>query len=283
MTCKNCQAELSENTRYCLECGARVIRNRLNFKNLMHQLGEEFFNYDNKILKTLKHLITRPEDVIDGYVKGTRKKYMNPISLMTISLAISGIQMYLIKNFFPDFFVNPVVTDMNVDEKNRVAAEAIQDFSLKMADAVEITTFITIPLLALISYIIFWNLKKYNYIEHLIIYLYTYPVTSIFSSILTIIAALFDSSAAIAVVGFVILPVMLIYNIYVLKRTMGIDWPRMLLKTFLFFVLAFGLYIMFIIIFGIIFFVYLKLGGEIPEIMKPFYELGRSAAENQNK
>ncbi|MGB3152312.1 MAG: DUF3667 domain-containing protein [Maribacter sp.] len=35
---------------------------------------------DNTFLKTLLHLLIKPEIVVDGYIGGIRKKYLNPIS-----------------------------------------------------------------------------------------------------------------------------------------------------------------------------------------------------------
>ena len=81
MNCKNCHTELSEHDDYCRNCGARIIRNRLTFRNLFEHLSETFFNYDNKLLRTLIDLIKKPEDVIVGYINGVRKKYVNPISM----------------------------------------------------------------------------------------------------------------------------------------------------------------------------------------------------------
>ena len=52
MNCKNCHTELHDHDDYCPNCGARVIRNRLTFKNLFEHISETFFNYDNKLLRT---------------------------------------------------------------------------------------------------------------------------------------------------------------------------------------------------------------------------------------
>ena len=70
MDCKNCGYHLDPTEKYCHKCGARVIHNRLTTKGLMSQLGEEFLNYDNKLLKTFKDLVKKPEVVIDGFING---------------------------------------------------------------------------------------------------------------------------------------------------------------------------------------------------------------------
>ena len=84
MNCKNCEISLTGTDDFCKNCGAKVIKNRLTLKNLFLHISETFFNYDNKLLKTILHLFTKPEYVIDSYVNGVRKKYINPIFKDTI-------------------------------------------------------------------------------------------------------------------------------------------------------------------------------------------------------
>lgn len=76
MNCKNCDTALQPEISFCYKCGAKVIKNRITFKNLAVYFGETFLNYDNKFLQTVINLIKDPKDVIDGYVKGVRKKYI---------------------------------------------------------------------------------------------------------------------------------------------------------------------------------------------------------------
>ena len=92
MNCKNCDANLNQNSDYCNNCGAKVIRNRLTIKTLFSHFSEQFLNYDNKFLQTFIHLFTKPEDVIGSYINGTRKKYVNVISYF----AIAGFVCWLV-------------------------------------------------------------------------------------------------------------------------------------------------------------------------------------------
>ena len=70
MNCKNCHTELKELDDYCKSCGGKVVRNRLTLKHLFEHLSETFFNYDNKLLRTIIDLVRIPEKVIDSYVIG---------------------------------------------------------------------------------------------------------------------------------------------------------------------------------------------------------------------
>ena len=100
MNCKNCEGSLRTDYSYCSNCGAKVIRNRLTIKNLWYDVTERFFNVDNTFLKTFLHLFSKPEVVVDSYVKGVRKRYLNPIAYFTIALTLSGILLYILKKFF---------------------------------------------------------------------------------------------------------------------------------------------------------------------------------------
>ena len=109
MNCKNCNTKLPEHLNYCYLCGAKVIRNRLTLKNLIASFSEQFLNYDNKFLQTFLMLIKNPGEVINSYINGTRKKYVNVISYFAIAITISGLQIYILQKYPMDFdaYLNP--------------------------------------------------------------------------------------------------------------------------------------------------------------------------------
>lgn len=60
MECKNCDTDLSDQYKYCRECGAKVINERITFRKLLGEAFNQTFGWDNKFFITLKTLITRP-------------------------------------------------------------------------------------------------------------------------------------------------------------------------------------------------------------------------------
>ncbi len=281
MNCKNCNTSLSVNTiSYCLNCGARIIRNRLTFKGLLKQAGEEFFNLDNRLLKTFSHLITKPQEVINGYIKGTRKKYVNPISFVAISIALSGIQFFIINSFFNNFIENTnTQTTQNINSD--VTNQLIKEWMAFIGDYAGIIAFMTIPLMALISYFVFYNIKKYNFVEHNVIYLYTYAVISVLGVLLTVIFFFFRNVIDnwLSLVSIISMPVMILYNFYILKKLHNIGFLRMIWKTIWFLIVGFIIYILVIIVFSLLFFVYLKLGGEMPDFLQQVFDAGVVAGQ----
>ena len=64
-------------------------------RSIAADINEQFLNIDNKFLKTFFHLFTKPDVVIGGFINGTRKKYINVIQYLAISLTLLGVQLFI--------------------------------------------------------------------------------------------------------------------------------------------------------------------------------------------
>ena len=236
MKCKNCHTELDEHDDYCRSCGAKVIRNRLTFKNLFEHLSETFFNYDNKLLRTFVQLFKYPEDVIVGYINGVRKKYINPISFFGLALTLSGLSLFIIKKFylqyldFSDLFEG-VAASQNI-------AEATSGGALEY-NSIVYSCFV--PLFAFISWIVFLD-KKYNFTEHVIIYLYSMSLVSVVSvfAAQTVLILAPDSYLLFSLLSW---PLMFLYHCYILKRIFKLSYGNLILKSIIFLAIFFVIYI----------------------------------------
>jgi hypothetical protein len=216
MICKNCQTELKPNSNYCYECGGKVIEKRLTLKNLMHHLGETFFNYDNKLLHTIIDLIKIPEKVIDGYVNGIRKRYINPISFFGISLTLTGFSIFIIKKFYKNALDASQLFDTSELYSNKMSQDIMAssaDWSLEYSSLIYASM---IPLFAIISWLLFSN-KRYNFTEHLVSYMYSMSLYSITSVILGLFILVIAPSYYLAF-GMCLYVVVLLYHCYLLKR-----------------------------------------------------------------
>jgi len=128
MLCKNCETNLNEKSDFCHLCGAKVIRNRLTLKNLLNDFSEQFLNYDNKFLLTFIHLFTKPEIVIDGYINGTRKKYVNVISYFAIALTITGLEYFIVRSFHPEFLDLSAISTKGTEAFTNNILKFVQDY-----------------------------------------------------------------------------------------------------------------------------------------------------------
>jgi hypothetical protein len=103
MLCKNCQNTLNQNSKFCQSCGAKVIGHRITMGHLATEMKEGFFSIDSsKPVRTFTSMFHKPEEVIDGYIIGTRKKFIHAFGYFTIAITLSSFFYFIAFNFFPD-------------------------------------------------------------------------------------------------------------------------------------------------------------------------------------
>ncbi|PHR71635.1 MAG: hypothetical protein COA67_06370 [Lutibacter sp.] len=108
---------------------------------------------------------------------------------------------------------------------------------------------LNVPMYALLSKITFFNIKKYNYTEHLVVFMFITAQLSIIGVILMLFSAVLGTS--IMVISTIVLPIYIIYSAYCLKRLYKLDVGEIILKTFfLIFVLTILTIIITIVFFG---------------------------------
>ncbi len=196
-------------------------------------------------MRTFIDLFKKPEVVIDGYISGVRKRYVNPISFFGISLTLSGLSTFIIKKFYlnyldysqlfrGDMYNNPISKKMLEDMPN-----ATFEYSSLILSAM-------IPFMAIMSVIIFFD-KRYNLTEHVIIYLYSMSALSIISVCIGQIV-LFFTPESYFLFSFLFYVLLILYHACALKRIFKLNFGQLVIKTILFGVLFFVFYIGFVII-----------------------------------
>lgn len=276
--CKGCGASMSLDHRFCSECGAKRMYNRLNSRNLLEDFTDRFLNMEAQFPKTFVALFTKPEDVIDGYINGTRKKYLSAFSYFAISLTFAGIYMFVMRTWYMDeVFLEQSMKVTNPGASN-IETAWVRDFVDFFLDYQSFFTFLSIPLLALISKIVFWNYKKYNFIEHLVIYLYAYSHVQIISAVIGVLV--YWSSTFQMIISTVISLGMFIYMAYVLKRMFELSIEKILIKTLLFFVVS-GVFLGIMSVIGGAVAVYLAKSGALDGI--EIYESFKSMVKKQTE
>ncbi|WP_159949135.1 DUF3667 domain-containing protein [Polaribacter septentrionalilitoris] len=108
MNCKNCEDPLEENAQFCDNCGAKVVLNRITFKQLIVDLFINTFGVDSRFFLTLRKMTTHPDDVINEYLTGVRKRYVNPFAFLAIGAGLS----LLIFNYYAEDFIR-IQTNVN--------------------------------------------------------------------------------------------------------------------------------------------------------------------------
>jgi hypothetical protein len=225
----------------------------------MTEIRDGFLNIDsNKPLRTVIDLFKRPEVVIEGYITGTRKKYINAFGYFTIAVTFSSFFYFIMLRFFPGAMDQVYLQQQG----NQAQTAQFKEWMDTVYEYQSFIFFLMIPIFALLSYLVFYNRKKHNYAEHLVLNLYAYSHASIMSIILYFLtvwnADLFTKAA------FLVMFLQLVYFMYVLKRLYKLSIKQLIIKTLYFLALLLFLYIMV----SIAFVIYLILTGGFGEFME---------------
>ncbi|MCK7591365.1 DUF3667 domain-containing protein [Subsaxibacter sp. CAU 1640] len=255
MNCKNCKTDLLEDSDYCYSCGGRVIRNRLTMGNLFAHFSETFFNYDNKFFQTFINLFKKPEDVIDSYINGTRKKYVDVISYFALAVTITGLYVFVQRKFFPDIMDYSMYAANGQEEMQKEWVSILQEYN-------SIFMMLYVPFYAILARITFLGLKKYNYTELLVVFMYIQAQLSLTSSVLMIPIMWLNWN--VGLISFAFVGLMILYSAFCLKRLYDLNLSNMILRTLIF--LALMLVFWFIV--GIIMFVVWYLNGNLDTMIE---------------
>lgn len=246
MNCKNCDDYIQHEYRFCPSCGAKTEVRRVTFKTLIKDFLDRVFDLDNSLFRTLKGMILRPEAVIDGYLTGVRKRYLNPVSVLGISLTLAGLIIFVMQKMYGgeiDFTqgaenVNP--------EFSRKWGDIMFDFNA-------IFYVMNIPVLALPAFF-FYNRRKYNLAEHHVALIYTLATYSILSFPISL-ALLFSGPERYLASSQWSLAIMMGFTLYVYWRLnrykpFAFIWRSLLyllIVVILFFILIIGVLILLIV------------------------------------
>lgn len=212
MNCKNCQDPLEKDAQFCDNCGAKIVTNRITFKFLISEIFV-VIGIESLYFNTLKKMFLAPQEVLNEYLTGVRKRYVNPFAYLAVGAALS----LLVFNYFADDFIamQKSVNQENLAELERVANRDlssilnISDLELQklkqkkqsakiqlqfqdglmrmMLRYLNLVTFIFLPIYALISK---WTYRKpYNYGEHIVMNAYLQG-TTMYISVITFSIAL---------------------------------------------------------------------------------------------
>ncbi|MBT8286515.1 MAG: DUF3667 domain-containing protein [Bacteroidia bacterium] len=238
--CKSCNSPHLNTADYCSKCGAKIIRNRLTFKNLLGHFAENFFNYDNKLLKTFWHLIIHPEWVINGFISGVRKRYINPVNYFAIAVTLIGIQMFIVNRYFPHWFDIAAVSVEGTEEMTAAWMNTVLEYQ-------SLVFMINIPIYAAISWLAFYTLRKYNYTEFIVFFLYTVTQMSFLLIIPQFIAMFFGRT--LGEMSFWVILIQIFYTSYCFKRVFNLSIKGIILRFLWLIGILIILYIIAILIF----------------------------------
>lgn len=242
MNCKNCNLTIDISQNFCHNCGAKIIKNRLKPKVLVNQVNDEFLSVDNKLLKTFIHLFTKPEIVINGYINGTRKRYINVIQYFAIALTLLGLQVFFMESVLND----PKLYKLDfLEELSKLSSQKNNPFfkennNFNSVQSLFLT--VSIPISALATWLAYYitGIRRYNFTEHVVINLYYGAQATIVSAFTYI--TLLGFGINFFVIALFVFILFYIYFFFVLKRVFDTNfWEtfvNFLLSVIILFVLS---------------------------------------------
>ena len=167
--------------------------------------------------------------------------------------------------YFDKSSVGVLITRPGTEEYNARLMEIITDYQ-------SLVMMLYIPLYAMIARLVFYNKKKYNFTELLVVFLYLQSQISIITFFLTLLAGAINLSFEVYTYA-ILFPFQLAYFIYSLKRLYELDTFSMIIKTVLFSIILFVL-----IVLAIIFVItVLYLTGDLEQMFKTTQEAAEAA------
>ena len=207
-------------------------------------------------------MFTHPGLLLQEYIDGTRKKYMNPIGFLVIGLTL-GIFIF---NVFSEQYlaisdranesqlqwmaenVGGIYESEAFQEKSRADSKKAQVFILRYLN---IITLINLPLYALMCWLVFR--KPYNFGEHLVINSYLQGIGFLFTTLFFLVAIIIHPA-----LFFFSLLATFSHYCYAYKQLYQLSFAELILKILLFLGLLIGI----TVVLGILFFLVGFLGAK---------------------
>lgn len=252
MNCKTCDHTLDLNSKFCSNCGAKIVDERLSLKGTWEEFIGPFFSWDNNFWRTFFGMFKNPKDVLEAYISGARKKYFHPFSYIILYATVAV--------FFYKFFPMDSIMDYSEgisdgytasNSAGNVPKIDMKSFMESMMNYYNFFVLLLLPLYAVTSYIVYRK-KGHNFFEHLVFNSYIQTnlgFVSLFLQVVlvSLLGMTFQSYAALFMLVFVL------YSLYVLKKLYNQNLKQTIfsgIKYILFFI---ALYAILIFIFSILF------------------------------
>jgi hypothetical protein len=173
--CKNCGNSFTGS--FCNECGEKVYSEHdRSFKHIFEEGFHFLTHFEGNFFNTLKAILTKPGKLSFDFCNGIRKRYFKPLSffLMLVILYLlfpvfEGLNVdlkYHKLNGFYGAYATQEVSKVQT-EKHFTDDEMREAYKHKGEKTSKFLLFITIPAMALMSYLMGYQKRKF-YFDHFI-------------------------------------------------------------------------------------------------------------------
>jgi hypothetical protein len=253
MNCKTCNFQLDDNAKFCSNCGAKIVDDRLSLKGTWEEFIGPFFSWDNNFWRTFFGLFKNPKDVLEAYISGARKKYFQPFSYIILYATIAV--------FFYKFFPMEIIMDYSegftkgynsTNSSSNVPKIDMKSYMETLMSYYNFFVLLLIPIYALTSYIIF-NKRGHNFFEHLVFNSYLQTNLGFISLVLQVILVNM-LGMSFGTYSMLFLFLFIFFTLYAFKELYNQNLKQSIASGIKYLLLFFGLYIAIMIGFSFIFF-----------------------------
>ena len=218
--CKNCSEALPGQAAYCPACGQSVKEMARPWLEVVRELLTELFDFDGRMLVSLRLLLSRPGFLSHEYIHGRRASYTSPIRMyLVISLAF----FLILPMILPDTSVTYPTHEVSVDLYSK-------------------GMFFLLPVFALILKLFY---RRIFYLQHLIFSVYLFSAMYIVFAAMLSIETAADRHIPLMLLQIVLLAYMLIHAVVALRVNYGESWLKSILKLL-------GILVVFLPVLGVI-------------------------------
>ena len=205
--CKNCEGPLTAVADYCPSCGQSVRMISRPWLEFAREMLAELLDFDGRMLRSMKLLLTRPGFLSYEYINGRRVAYTSPIR---IYLVISLVFFFVLPLILPGSSITSPDHEFSVDLYSK-------------------GMFLLLPVFALLLKIFY---RQFFYIDHLVFTVHLFSAMFIVFAILLSIETLADRYILVMLVQVMFLIYMLAYFVIALHTFYRESWPISILKFF---------------------------------------------------
>ena len=222
--CNNCDSILYG--LYCSSCGQRE-HEKLSFSEIKKDFFDDIFDYDARLLSSLKYLLLKPGFLTLEYWKGKRVKHLQPFKIYLIT----SVLYYLVTSFFETTKKN--ILDISSLFSEQVYSESIyyiEDILISYSQEIELILFTPITGLVLM---ILYKKTDHAFLHHMIASVHLSSFIFITLSFIEILANIFSDFSQYIYFFNIIIPC---YAILMLSELYEESRLRSTLKVFLIFI-----------------------------------------------
>jgi hypothetical protein len=205
--CKNCDKPLPGQADFCPACGQSVKTVRRPWRDVFDELARELLDFDGRMLRSLRLLLTRPGFLSLEYINDRRLSYTSPIR---IYLVISLVFFFVLPSILPDSTLNNPTHKVSVDQYSQAM-------------------FVLLPLFALVLKVFY---RQSYYLAHLVFTVHLFSAMFIVFAIMMSMEVAADKYVLAMIAQTVLLIYMMVYFVIGLRVNYQESWLKSSLKCF---------------------------------------------------